>query len=214
MGLIPRGGQKISTLLKQRPLGIYRPLSPTIAPKKHFLTVDLTVKGSMAAGHGLVGFIALAAYGFFSEADSHHFAKDLVGAWRLVATEQRLTDGTRRPSPLYGKDGAGYLIYSASGRMCAVLGDPTRAKWKSEDSPSADELQVMFDHFVAYCGRYEVNETERYVIHEVEMDMVPNNVGSRLKRFFSLKGDTLILKTAEAGPDIVEYTLTWKRITR
>jgi hypothetical protein len=168
----------------------------------------------MATRYTIFGFIVLAGLGLTAKADDRHFAKDLVGAWRLVATEQLLTDGTRRPSPLYGKNGVGYLVYSAAGRMCAVLGDPTRAKWKSEDSPSADELQAMFDHFVAYCGRYEVNEREGYVVHDVDLDMVPNNVGGKLKRFYSLKGDRLILKTAEARPGIVEYTLTWERVTR
>ena len=37
-------------------------------------------------------------------------AEALVGAWRLESTVQRLTDGTIRPSPLYGANGVGYLI--------------------------------------------------------------------------------------------------------
>ena len=50
----------------------------------------------------------------------------LVGAWRLVSTEQRLTDGTVRPSPIYGPNGTGYLMYSATGRMCVILVNPDR----------------------------------------------------------------------------------------
>ena len=127
-------------------------------------------------------------------ADAEDLARSLVGAWRLVSTQQRLSDGSTRPSPLYGPDGVGYLHYSASGRMCAVLMDPHRAAWKSR-------------------GRYEVNEQHGFVIHHVEMDVVPNSAGTDLKRYVSLEGNRLTLRPAESFPGgVVEYTLTWERV--
>lgn len=96
--------------------------------------------------------------------------------------------------------------------MCAVLTDPTRPHWKLESTPTADELRAIFEHFVAYCGRFEVNEKEGYVIHDVELDVVPNNVGSKLKRYVSISGNTLKIRTAEPRPGILEYTLTWERV--
>jgi hypothetical protein len=136
----------------------------------------------------------------------------LVGAWRLVSTEQHLRDGTVRPSPLYGPNGVGYLIYSESGRMCAMLMDPSRVPWKA-DSPTEAELRSTFEHFVAYCGRYEVSEKEKAVIHHVEMDLIPNSVGSDRKRYAVLEGNRLTLRPAEPLPtEVLEYTLTWERV--
>lgn len=168
----------------------------------------------MSRLNSLVWLIVLMGVSTGVIADNHDLRNELVGAWRLVSTEQRMADGTRRPSPLYGKDGIGYLIYSESGRMCAMLTDPTRPKWKLEDAPSTNELHAVADHFVAYCGRYEVNQAESYVIHDVEMDVVPNNVGGKLKRYISLAGNKLILRPAEAHLGVVEYTLTWERVSK
>ena len=124
-----------------------------------------------------------------------------------------MKDGTTRPSPLYGPNGAGYLIYSDTGRMCAILTDPHRAKWKSEESPTETELRSTFDHFVAYSGRYEVNAAQGFVIHYVEMDLNPNNIGSILKRYISFDGKLLKLRPAEKlAKDVIEYTLTWQRV--
>jgi hypothetical protein len=97
--------------------------------------------------------------------------------------------------------------------MCAVLTDPSRAKWKSDNSPTEAELRSTFEHFVAYCGRYEVNEEQAFVVHHVEMDLVPNSIGTDLKRYFSLKGNRLELRPAEKlAKGVVEYILTWERV--
>ncbi len=144
---------------------------------------------------------------------TNDLARKLVGAWQLVSTEQRLVDGTRRPSPLYGPNGVGYLIYSDSGRMCAVLMDPDRPRWQSDDSPTEAELRGIADHFVSYCGRYEVNERDRSVVHHVELDVIPDNAGTDLKRYITLEGNTLKLRPAEPlAANVVEYTLTWRRV--
>ncbi|HYA44273.1 MAG TPA: hypothetical protein VED59_01600 [Acidimicrobiales bacterium] len=45
-------------------------------------------------------------------------AKQFLGVWRLVSTEQRLVDETTRPSPEFGLNGVGYLMYSDAKRMC------------------------------------------------------------------------------------------------
>jgi hypothetical protein len=58
----------------------------------------------------------------------------LVGAWRLVSWEARLADGSTRKNPM----STGSLIYSDSGRMCAMLMDPNRAKWTGQP----DDAQV------------------------------------------------------------------------
>lgn len=141
-------------------------------------------------------------------------AKALVGAWRLVSAERRLSDGTVGPSPLYGPHGVGCLIYSASGQMCVMLADPSRESWSSADKPTPNELQAIRDHFVAYCGRYEVNEADGVVLHHIEMHVTPNHIGDIAPRRVLLEGSQLTLSVlAEQLPaGTLEYAFKWSRI--
>src|SRR5262249_35555615 len=86
-------------------------------------------------------------------------SKRLAGTWELVSTEDRMTDGSRRPYPDAGPRGKGYLIYTADGHLCAELMNPDRPSWKDARNPSASEKVSAFDGFSAYCGRYEVDES-------------------------------------------------------
>jgi len=140
--------------------------------------------------------------------------KSLVSAWRLESTLQRLTDGTVRPSPLYGPNGVGYLIYSASGQMSAMLANPTRKRWLSEDEPTEKDLRALHDSFVAYCGRYEVDEVQGIVTHHIELHVTPNYSGTLAVRHVSVEGSRLTLRPLkeELSPNMLEYTLTWRRI--
>lgn len=137
----------------------------------------------------------------------------LFGVWRLVSTEQRMADGTCRPSRKFGPDGVGFLFYSHPNRMCAMLVDPRRANWNSKDDPTAEELRTTFDHFNAYCGTFEVNVQESYVVHHIEIGIVPNETGESAKRYFQFVNEQLVLRPAPPLPkDMLEYTLTWARV--
>jgi hypothetical protein len=139
-------------------------------------------------------------------------APQLVGTWRLVATQQRLADGTVRPEPGLGPRGVGYVMYSDTGRVCAVLSNPDRPKWKSQNAPAEAELQAAFDGLVAYCGSYEVNETDGYILHHVEMDKVPNLAGTDRKRYFTLSGNRLVLRPSPLPEGIKEWAIEWERV--
>jgi hypothetical protein len=139
----------------------------------------------------------------------------LVGTWRLVSDTQRLADGTVRPDPQPGSKGFGYLVYTESGRVCVVVGNPERTRWASPQAPSDKELRNSFDGFLAYAGTYEVNEAERYVVHHVEVDQVPNFTGTDRKRFCSLSGNRLTLRAAPPLPaDVTEWTIVWERVDK
>jgi hypothetical protein len=140
-------------------------------------------------------------------------ATGIVGAWRLESTVQRLADGTVRPSPLYGPNGVGYLMYSASGYVSALLADPNREHWASDDEPTVGELRAIHDHFIAYCGRYEVDEQAELITHVLEMHITPNLVGNVLVRRASLEGTHLTLRPLETElpAGMLEYTLNWRR---
>lgn len=139
----------------------------------------------------------------------------LVGTWRLVSATQRLADGTVRPDPQTGPKGTGYLIYTKSGRVCVVVANPERSRWASVQAPTEADLRNAFDGLVAYAGTFEVNESERYVVHHIEVDRVPNSIGADRKRFCAVSGNRLVLKAAPPLPsNVEEWTIVWERVEK
>jgi Lipocalin-like domain len=134
--------------------------------------------------------------------------KALVGAWRLVSWETTQADGTVRKSPM----SVGSLMYSDSGRMCGVLMDPTR---KTPSRPPTDEeIRAAYNGIVAYCGTYEVDSKAGFVVHHVDLEKSPTNVGINRKRWFTLEGNRLSLKidAAELPATQKESRLVWERV--
>src|SRR5579864_4013337 len=68
----------------------------------------------------------------------------IVGTWKLVWTEQTMKDGTHRPSPTFGRNAKGFLMYERDGFMCADLVNPDRPKWADPQHPTGDEKSAAF----------------------------------------------------------------------
>ena len=137
-----------------------------------------------------------------------------VGTWELVSTEYRYADGTRRPYADVGPHGKGYLMYAADGHMCAQLINPDRPAWKEAGHPTAAEKISAFDGFFAYCGKYEVDEAKRVMIHLPDIASWPSFVGSRQPRpyTFSDSGDLLTFSGKETEePEAESYSITWRK---
>ena len=137
----------------------------------------------------------------------------LVGTWRLVSATQLMADGTERPDPNVGAQGRGYIIYTATGQVCAMLGHSERARWASGDQPTEAEAKAIPENMVAYCGTYTVDEAGGFVLHHVELDLSPNRAGTDRKRFFTISGDRLILRPAPPLPKgVQDWTVIWQRV--
>jgi hypothetical protein len=166
-------------------------------------------KASLALGVLALGGLAVLLHG----QNPGPLRAQLIGTWRLVSSSQRLTDGTIRPDPQTGPNGTGYLVYTESGRVCVVVGNPERSRWASVQTPTAAELRSAFDGLVAYGGTFEVNEAGQYVVHHIEVDRVPNATGTDRKRFCSISGDRLTLSAAPPLPkDVKEWNIVWERV--
>jgi hypothetical protein len=140
-------------------------------------------------------------------------AAQLVGAWRLVSATERMADGTERPDPNVGAQAGGYIIYTATGQVCAMLANSQRPRWAVIDQPTAAEAGAIPGNMVAYCGTYSVDEAGGFVLHHVELDLSPNRTGTDRKRFFTLTGDRLVLRAAPPLPEGVQaLTITWERV--
>ena len=145
---------------------------------------------------------------------SRSLRTQLVGTWRFVSASQRMADGSIRPDPQTGPRGKGYIIYTETGQMCAMIANPDRATWKSEAAPLDDELRSALSGLVAYCGTYEVNETEKYVVHHIELDRVPNRAGTDRKRYISLSGKRLILRPGDLPEGVQAWDVVWERVEK
>ena len=136
-------------------------------------------------------------------AEAVNLGKQIVGRWKLVSTEQVLTDGTRRPNPLYAPGADAYLIYSSDGAMCAIFPGVVRGE----------------EALNAYCGVYQLNEAQRLVVHNVEIKNIAtkadqarvDEMGAGLNRYVSVDGNLLKLRIVDLRPGVKEDTQTWKR---
>jgi hypothetical protein len=158
--------------------------------------------------------ISLLPFGMASDAYAQDdSARRLVGMWRLVSWEQRLTDGTMRQPA----NSVAYIIYTDTGHMCYVAMNPNRPKWESERTPTAEEALSGINGFGGYCARVEVHAKEGYVLHHVEIEKTPNIVGRTRKRWFTFDGPdrvSLRVERAELAPGVAESILTWERVRK
>ena len=144
---------------------------------------------------------------------------EFVGTWTLDAIEVRNEAGDWLPgaSRFGGPGASGYLIYDAAGNMAVQIMRRDRRRlgpegWQPgnnvedwEDIP-AGGVKDAFVGYVAYFGTYEVNEAEGYVVHRRTGNIIPDMVGTEVKRFYVLEGDTLTLMPNETS------RLRWKRL--
>ena len=136
----------------------------------------------------------------------------LLGVWSLISIRDRLPDGTTGDPPNFGPDPAGHLVYTASGHVSVNFMRRSRLPWRSEESPTDSERAIAAAGYGAYAGRFTLHAG--FVLHHVEVALIPNRVGRDLKRFYSFSGDLLTLRPpplTRAGVT-VERSLVWRRI--
>lgn len=138
--------------------------------------------------------------------------RQFVGTWKLVSSMQTQADGTVRPYG-FGPHPAGYVMYDATGHMCAQVVNSDRPKWKDPDHPTAEEIKTAFDGFGGYCGTYAVDEATSTMAHLPQVPFDPNLVGESKPRNYRFEGDHLIYsgkdKTDEGE---VRWEMIWERV--
>jgi hypothetical protein len=133
----------------------------------------------------------------------------LVGNWTLLSYVTEHPDGTLGKP--YG-DAVGRLSYDEHGHMAGQVMRPGRlavtpGQWTAQDVRSA------YAGYIAYFGRYEVNETQDTVVHHVHGALNPGWVGGHQVRRMRFEGELLVLSTdVLKGGAMVRHTLTWKKL--
>ncbi|CAI1917877.1 MULTISPECIES: lipocalin-like domain-containing protein [Serratia] len=137
-----------------------------------------------------------------------------IGSWSLVSSVFKGEDG-RVNHPL-GEQVLGRINYEPNGTMAAQLYSATRPSFAADDlaQGSEQELRAAFINMICYFGRYQVDESEQRVVHQVEGSSFPNWIGSRQVRFYHFSGDCLELRTVplQFGNGVQTGELVWQRI--
>ena len=136
----------------------------------------------------------------------------VVGQWRLVSYVARADDGSVT-YPL-GSNPTGSLVYTAGGWMSVQLAAtdrsqlPTDGVWGGSESDRA----AAYASYFAYCGMYAISGDT--IVHNIEMCLLPNWVGTDQVRYFEVNGDELLLRTPpiEVGGTTLVNDLTWARV--
>ena len=136
-----------------------------------------------------------------------------VGTWTLRATDRKSLE-TGETTPLWGTHPTGTLIYTADGRMSALVLAENRKAPSAAMATEAEALS-LFKSMVAYAGRYTI-EPDR-VVHHVEQSWNQAWTGTDVVRFYRFEGNRLTLTTAPAPNPrdgrMSVSTLVWERIS-
>jgi len=137
-----------------------------------------------------------------------------IGTWNLISFKFVRSNGMVT-QPL-GHDPIGMIMYDASGHMSGHVMRRERPRFSSGDPliGSAEEIQIAFAGYIAYCGTYVVNVKEKTISHILECSLLPNWVGTTQTRFFEFSGTQLTLTTPQglfAGQEQIVQAL-WDRM--
>lgn len=140
-----------------------------------------------------------------------------AGTWRLVDCEGRWSDG--RVTRPYGDRPGGMLVYDGRGGFAGQIMARGRPEFANGNLLKGNDAEVRaaFEGYLAYYGRYAVDESQGLMIHWVEGSFFPNWIGERQIRKYEfpdgpgggrLRLSTLPIQGARAELTVV---LLWER---
>jgi hypothetical protein len=120
----------------------------------------------------------------------------LIGVWRLVSYQAQGGDG-KISYPL-GKQLSGLLSYTEQGFMSVQVMKLDRPKYSSKDLQLSlmEEMAAAANGYIAYAGRFSVDEAAGTVTHHIELSLSPTWVATDQIRFVALSADRLHLSGA------------------
>lgn len=141
--------------------------------------------------------------------------EQLVGAWALSSFVERDIETGVENHP-FGKRPLGLILYTPDGYVSAQLQRPERPPFADGDILRAtpEEYAAAGSSYIAYSGRFFVDEGKKSLSHEMAVSFFPNWLGQRQVRLVEVNGEYLRLSTD--GPQRVNgalktATLTWRR---
>jgi hypothetical protein len=138
----------------------------------------------------------------------------LQGTWKLISSVGVYSDG--RVIHPYGEKPEGLLVYDPHGNFIAQIQGQGRPLFESGNllRGAPEEIKAAFEGYVAYYGKYEVDEDAASLTHYVEGSLFPNWVGSTQTRFYSFEDERLVLTTPPfvGKKNSIIHTLVWEAV--
>ena len=114
-------------------------------------------------------------------------ANSVVGSWKLISYEVE-AQSTGQRGPIMGAEPAGFVTFTADGRVAFVLTGEGRKAGKGDA-----EKALLLDTLVAYAGSC-TTEGETWAT-QVEVAWNPEWVGTRQVRNYKVDGEQLVVTT-------------------
>jgi len=128
----------------------------------------------------------------------------LVGTWRLLSIVAIRSNGERVPSR-FGQAPTGYIFYDRTGHMAVQIMANPWPPFAKPDRPTPQELEAVFNGYVAYAGTYAFDAAARTVTHHVQMSVDPDDVGKDFQRIVDIDGDRVTLS-------VLQYPLNGEQV--
>ncbi|RZF61392.1 lipocalin-like domain-containing protein [Sphingobacterium corticibacterium] len=143
---------------------------------------------------------------------------ELVGTWRLLSYIEVPIEGDDSLFPM-GKNPYGILMYSPDGYMAVQVSKDERLLYKSNDKmmASQEEMVSSLQGYIAFCGKYKVDNRNAVVTYCIESSLFPNWRDQMQHRKIDFEGDVLYLKSTEpilSNGIYVNSYMTWQRMDR
>ena len=141
--------------------------------------------------------------------------EQLIGAWTLTSYVERDIETGVENHP-FGERPLGLILYTPDGYMSAQLQRPKRHPFAEGDLLHAtpEEYAAAGSSYIAYSGRFFVDEEKKSSSHEMAVSFFPNWLGQRQLRLVKLNGDHLQLSTDKPqriNGVLKTVTLSWWR---
>ena len=145
-----------------------------------------------------------------SEAVIAQSGKDVVGVWTLVSNDTTRPDGSRVQP--FGPKPQGLLIFDAGGRYSLQICNSERTKFKSNNrlQGTPEEYKEVVHSCNPHWGRYEVSDSDRAIVFNIEGAPFANWQGLKQKRSYAISGDQLKY-TVPASSDGGVAEVVWRR---
>lgn len=142
------------------------------------------------------------------EKQSMSLKEQIIGVYSLVSYQTQDAEGNII-YPL-GKDATGFIMYHPDGYMSAQLMRQGRPAYASGDlhEGTQEEMAEAALGYLAYSGKFEVDEETSTLTHHMEVSMNPTWLNQQQPRVGSLDGDILSIYNGLNPND----QLVWKRV--
>lgn len=139
---------------------------------------------------GVLLALALGGSGMAMDADEPPRDANLVGVWRLV----ELIDYTEAGEATFpmGVRPSGIFVYTSGGQLSLhIQSDPPPAPLSGRDDDSGRLSAAR--GYIGYFGRWEADAETGELIHAIEGALLPNRIGRRAVRQYSINGNNLVI---------------------